>query len=319
MSRGWRVLDATSFHGVVDGKRGAITLRADDGESTEVSLAEVGILLVGSRVALTGSALHYLAKYDVPVLNVDWRGVPVAGFHPWSDHGRVAARHLAQAALTLPRRKNAWMQLVRAKISGQAANLEKFQLKGAATLSRVAATVRSGDPNNSEAAAARLYWRRLFEDRGWPGRDRASEDHTNQMLNYGYMVLRGFGIRAVLAAGLSPPLGLFHHGRGNYFNLVDDLIEPFRPAIDARVWELPGYTSLNDPETKRALVAASTQPFADDGRGIPAVLEDLAQQLGKYVEGEIAKLIVPAWRGGSELAVVSDRTRGAPEDDDPPW
>lgn len=295
--RGWRVLDATSFEGVVGATRGCLTFAGDGKPPSEVPAEEVAILLIGPGTAVTSAALHYLVKHDIAMLGADWKGVPFAGLHPWRDHTRVAARHIAQADLSLPRRKNAWMHLVRAKILGQAATLRPIDPVGAERLGQVARNVRSGDPNNAEGVAARMYWARLFPDYAIFSRDQDGGDPPNIMLNYGYMVLRGHGIRAVLGAGLSPPLGLFHRGRGNYFNLVDDLIEPFRPAVDYVVAGLPPKASLGDRQVKHSLVAAANQPFTEEGYRIPAVLDALAQQLGRYVEGEVERLRVPVWTG----------------------
>lgn len=295
--RGWRVLDTTSFEGVVGATRGRLTLTPEDGLPSEVPAEDIALLLIGRGTSITASALHYLAKHDIAMLAADWRGVPFAGFYPWDDHTRVAARHNAQAALSLPRRKNAWMHLVRAKILGQAATLRPIDPFGADRLENLAKGVRSGDPNNGEGVAARMYWARLFPEYAAFVRDQDGADSPNSMLNYGYMVLRGHGIRAVVSAGLSPPLGLFHRGRGNYFNLVDDLIEPFRPAVDHVVAGLLPGATLQDPQVKHILVASTNQQFTEEGYRIPAVLDSLAQQLGRYVEGEVDRLRVPTWTG----------------------
>ena len=124
-----------------------------------------------------------------------------------------------------------------------------------------------------------------------------AEDHRNSCLNYGYAVLRAHGIRAVVSAGLSPTLGLFHHGRGNMFNLVDDIIEPFRPAVDDAVLHLDPDASPAERQVKQVLVAAVQQPFREDGATLPTVLEELAQHLGQYCEGDRARLNVPSWTG----------------------
>lgn len=110
-------------------------------------------------------------------------------------------------------------------------------------------------------------------------------------------MLRGHVIRAVLSAGLAPALGVFHRGRGNAFALADDLIEPFRPAIDEVALQLSPTASPSDSGVKRVLVAAASQKFDADGYGIPAVAQDLAQQYGRYVEGEEERLKVPSWQG----------------------
>jgi len=302
MARGWRVLDATSFHGVVGGARGRITFKDRDGLRRDEPASEIAVLLLGQYTEVTTAALHYLTKHQIATLACDWKGVPFAGVYGWGTHGRVAARHLAQASLTQPRRKNAWMQLVKAKIKGQAVVLAGVDDLASEHLRLLAQRVRSGDPDNVEAQAARAYWSFLFDDFR---RDQLADDRVNLTLNYGYMVLRGYGVRATMAAGLSPPLGLHHRGRANYFNLVDDLIEPFRPAIDHVVLGLPEGATLDDSKVKAQLVAAASQPFATDGRRIPTVFDDLAQQVGRYVEGELERLDVLAW-AGPQQAVEED-------------
>lgn len=161
----------------------------------------------------------------------------------------------------------------------------------------MARSVRSGDPENVEAHAARLYWSRLFAFEGDFLRRPEAEDHRNSCLNYGYAVLRAHGIRAVVSAGLTPTLGLFHHGRGNMFNLVDDIIEPFRPAVDDAVLHLDPDASPAERQVKQVLVASVQQPFREDGATLPTVLEELAQHLGQYCEGDRARLDVPSWTG----------------------
>lgn len=306
MARGWRVIDALGFDGVVGGKRGRLTLVSAHGSTQELPAEELAVVLLGGKASLDPTALHYAAKHDVAIVFADWRGVPYGGFFPWVEHTRVGARHLAQASASVPRRKNAWLQIVRAKIRGQARVLEAYDLPGANRLFELSRKVRSGDPGNVEGVAARLYWRAIALEEPTFARDQDGDDPLNGMLNYGYTVLRGFGIRAVLGAGLSPSLGLFHRGRSNYFNLVDDLIEPFRPAIDSTVVGLGWTVSLEDPEAKKAVVAAASQRFREDGTRIPAVLDDLAQQLGRYLEGEVDKLKVEAWAGPADTGVVGD-------------
>ena len=97
--------------------------------------------------------------------------------------------------------------------------------------------------------------------------------------------------------GFNGSLGIFHRGRSNVFALADDLIEPFRPCIDDAVLGLPSDASPSDPDVKRALVAAATQRFNEDGLHVPAVVESFAQQFGRYVEGDIQRLDPPVWRG----------------------
>ena len=252
---------------------------------------------MGPHVSFSTAVMHRLLDADVVVLFCDWRGVPEGAAYPWHEHGRVGARQLAQSQLSEPRRKNAWGRLVRAKVLGQATVLLQKDRPAATRLKEMARSVRSGDPENVEAHAARLYWSRLFASEGGFLRHPEAEDHRNSCLNYGYAVLRAHGIRAVVSAGLSPTLGLFHHGRGNMFNLVDDIIEPFRPAVDDAVLHLDLNASPAERQVKQVLVSAVQQPFRDNGATLPTVLEELAQHLGQYCEGDRARLDVPSWTG----------------------
>src|SRR5690625_2880470 len=307
MARGWRLIDLTGASGNLSGSRGRIVFQPEGGEKKSLPAEDLAVVLAGPGTALTTGALHYLAKHDVVLLVADWRGVPYLALNPWKQHGRVAARQIAQADLSLPRKKNAWMRIVSAKVTGQGSNLKVLDRPGSQRMQILADSVRSGDPQNIEGTAARHYWSRLFD--GYPDfiRDQRLGDSINAALNYGYMVLRGYTIRAVAAAGLASPLGFFHRNRENYFNLVDDLIEPFRPAVDFQVAQLPHGSSVSDPETKKALVNAANQTFTSDGGRIPSVLEDFAQQFGRYVEGDISRITAPVWRGPIEPNDRTDR------------
>lgn len=299
MSRGWRVLDMTTLVGRVTTRRGQLLVQPQDGDEVAVPVADVALVLFGQKVSLGSGVVHYLAQHDVSALMCDWRGVPLAGFHAWSDHTRVGARQIAQAALTKPRKKNAWLQLIKAKILGQAATLAISDELTADYLFDLAGQVRSGDPQNLEAAAARWYWRYLFADRNF-SREQTGTDNTNSMLNFGYGILRGLGIRAAAGAGLTPALGVFHSNRSNPFNLVEDLIEPFRPVVDACVLGLPAEGSLEHPAIKQALVATATTPVDSSGLSVGTALDDLAQQFGRYVEGDIDRLPVRVWTPQAE-------------------
>ncbi|WP_315299585.1 type II CRISPR-associated endonuclease Cas1 [uncultured Actinomyces sp.] len=303
MAEQWRVIDLCGFEGELRSTRGGVEVCPQEGLSTTIPVAEVAVVLVGMKVSLSAAVLHRLAEADIAVLFCDWRGIPEGGCYSWSVHGRVAARHRAQAEVSLPRKKNAWARLIRAKIEGQASVLENLKIRGGGELLALADQVRSGDPGNVEAQAARLYWSRTL-GRGVGRQPSAGQlIGANACLDYGYSVLRGHLMRAVLAAGLAPALGVFHRGRGNAFALADDLIEPFRPAIDEVALQLPDTASPSDREVKQLLVAAASQRFDSDGHGIPTVAEALAQSFGRYVEGDIDRLQVLSWQGPSAVGV----------------
>lgn len=272
--------------------------RDDADEAVDVPLAQTAVVLLGLKVSCSAAVLHEMARYGVSVMLCDWRGVPDAALHAWTDvPTTVTQRQLAQVDMTLPRRKNAWGRIVQAKIRGQAACLDSLGLDGGGLLRGIAGSVRSGDPSNCEGHAAREYWKRVFPaDEGFK-RIPSEGAGRNAQLDYAYMVLRGFAVRAVISAGLIPSLGMHHRNRGNYFCLADDVLEPYRPAIDRRVAELRAGDALSDGGVKRRLVEAVNQQLNGAGLTIPSSLNDFAQQYGLYCEGRIDRLPVPEYAG----------------------
>ena len=197
------------------------------------------------------------------------------------------------------------MRIVKAKIKGQEQNLRYLNLEKSEKLEELARSVKSGDPDNKEAQAAKVYWSSLFSGEDFSRNPRDNTGGRNALLDYGYTILRGHSMRAVLSAGLTPALGIFHKGRGNAFALADDLIEPFRPVIDLAVAQMPSEAECDSRDIRRKLLESSLGVFSTDGRTVPAVMTDFAQSYGRYVEGEIERLEVPSWnplkhfKGGS--------------------
>lgn len=289
-----QVIDTLNLKGSIESVRGGITI-----DGTRVPLEDVATILLGQQVSITGEALSMLARYDVVVLNCDWRGVPNLAAYGWSNNSRVAARHRGQSNLSEPRRKSAWQAIVKAKIGGQMNNLKSLNRDSWRQLERLRSQVKSGDPSNCEAQAARLYWDAAVtnpEFRRVPG----ATDAANSLFNYGYTIARGHMIQATCAAGLWPTLGLWHRNRSNKFCLADDLIEPFRPAVDSTVLSLDDGANLEDQTTKRILVQALSATMGKDGRTVVSAMHELATSFAIYVEGESEKLNVPTWSGPSQ-------------------
>lgn len=286
MSSRWRVIDLVEFSGEVKARSGRIIAAGQ-----EFPLADVGCVLIGERTRWTGDLMSLLADMDVVLLACDWRGIPLSATFAWSEHSRVGARHQAQAAMSRPRMKNAWMRVIRAKIQGQANNLPPSDSR--TRLRNLAQQVRSGDPDNLEARAARTYWSKMF-----PGEDFHRDplgDGRNSLLNYGYAVLRGMTLRSICAAGLNPTLGIFHRNRANAFALADDLMEPFRPAVDNAVGGMLASVTLADREVKRYLVDVLQRPLRVSGSTVLTAMSELAQRFAIYAEGETDRLEVAAW------------------------
>ena len=294
LSTPWRILDFTSYHGRVTAGKGSL-----QAGGKEVPLADISVVIVGVDVDLHSSVFDRAAAFGFPILHCDWKGVPCSATWPWSTHTRVAARHISQSEMEIPRRKNAWMRIVRAKILGQAFNL-RSDPESASYLLELSKRVRSGDPSNCEGQAARYYWRRFFEDSTFR-RVTQSRNSLNGMLDYGYTILRGGVVRSLVSAGLWPTLGVWHRNRGNVFALADDFVEPFRPAVDALVEGLCHQGASLDVTAKRALSAVLDNSFTERGYTVGTEINRLAQNFSRYAEGLERVLEVPSY--GSEIEV----------------
>lgn len=277
------VLDLSSADRQLSAHHGALFV---DGERV-YALADTLCVFVGPKVRMTGSVPLALARHDVVMVNVDGLGRPLAFNTALPGGFRIASRHRAQRDLSLPRRKSAWQAIVVAKIDGQYAVSRTERLRVLAT------KVRSGDPEKVEAQAAREHWAAIRREVGqadWRRTMQGAEDDLNSRLNYGYAVVRTAMLRAVLACGLWPALGIEHQHRENPTPLVDDLIEPFRPAVDRQA--LACLDAMSDSEWKHSMVDVLTSSFAT--HSTHAEINAFAQQFARYVEGHHERLDPPS-------------------------
>lgn len=293
---GWRVVDCSQSRTELRSVRGQVRVtNVETGSCAVVPTADVAMMLIGPGTALGPCVLQRCCDDDVVVLVCDWRGVPVGCASGLTEHSLVGKRQLAQSSASLPRRKRAWQAIIRAKVTGQARVLSLMGSPDTGRITELIDDVRSGDPGNVEAIAARIYWSAWCNGEGMARVPGMGVDDINSCLDYGYGVLRGHAIRAVMSAGLSPVLGVFHRGRSNGFNLADDLMEPCRPVIDWVVATM-GSHDLSDPAVKHQLVAAASAPFTADGATIPTYLCELAQHLGGYFENdELRRFTCSPW------------------------
>ncbi|MCX7804815.1 MAG: type II CRISPR-associated endonuclease Cas1 [Planctomycetota bacterium] len=228
-----RVIDISESAARLSADLECLAIGLEGAESVRVPFREIAaVVLADRRITVTRAALSGLAEAGCAVVICDDRFVPCAMMLPLAGHFTQSERFAAQAAASLPVKKRLWRDIVRAKLRAQARLLER--LRGSDFgLRDMAASVRSGDPENMEAQASRRYWTALFDDPDF-SRDR-DRPGRNALLNYGYAVLRAAVARAVCASGLHPSLGIHHHNRYDAFPLADDLMEPFRPLVDAAV------------------------------------------------------------------------------------
>jgi CRISPR-associated protein Cas1 len=194
---------------------------------------------------------------------------------------------------TAPTKKNIWKQFVECKIKNQALLLKKVGKNGD-TLKQYYMNVKSGDADNREGAAAREYWSRLFDD----GFRREREGlPPNNLLNYGYTILRAAVARALVGSGLYPAFGVFHRNRYNAFPLADDVMEPYRPFVDEIVYHLyvdEGISELdNQSKSKLLRVLFSDVKMGKVTRPLENALSLTTASLLKMFKGETDKLSLP--------------------------
>jgi CRISPR-associated protein Cas1 len=273
--------------------RGFLVVGERGEEMGRVALDEIAAVVANAHgLTYTNNALVELSARGIPVVLCGANHMPAAIVWPVDGHHAQTGRMNDQISASLPLKKRLWAQLVRAKIQAQGAALAAVGAPygGFQLLSR---KVRSGDPDNVEAEAARRYWPLMFGADFRRDRDSAG---ANALLNYGYAVLRAGIARAVMASGLHPGFGLMHSNRSNPMVLIDDLMEPFRPVVDREVHRLfrSGAREL-DPNTKAALARIMIVDLPTPAGLSPVMVcaERLAQSLARSFAGDANSLDLP--------------------------
>lgn len=281
-------------------------------EDTQRDRAEIGRVPLDDIIAVIANA-HGLSYTNSLLVALSERGAPfvicsanhnaVGMLLSIDGNSQQAKRFDAQLRASKPTCKRLWAEIVKSKLQQQYATLEAVSLP-TAPIEALVSKVRSGDPDNIEAQAARRYWTLLFGD-GF------RRDHNggglNAMLNYGYTVLRACTARAVVAAGLHPTVALHHSNEGNAMRLVDDLMEPFRPVVDLTVWRLDRIGQRNmSSETKRELVKTLYLDMQSSSGATPLLvcIQRLATSLAQVFLSERDKLDLPL--PGLPITLVSN-------------
>ena len=209
-----------------------------NGVEKSVCVKDVAIIVIETNQAsITTPALELFSKNSIIMLSIDKYFLPTSITLPFYSHSLHSKIVHAQIELGKSLKKRIWQKIVESKIKNQSLVLEKFLVDDVAIkLNVLAKNTLSGDSTNQEAKAARIYWSALFDDFVRIGD--GAVDIRNSALNYAYAIVRSCVARSVVGVGLSPVFGFFHRNYFNSFNLVDDLIEPFRPFVDMMVKEL---------------------------------------------------------------------------------
>lgn len=270
-----------------------ISRREEQGGTVTVPIEDIGFLIIDNpMVTLTIPLLTALSEHNVAVVFCNNKGMPVSMLQNLDTNSTQGMTLRVQLAAGEPLKKRLWKQIVEAKIRNQAALLNSYGLNGN-ILKSFYMNVKSGDTDNREGAAARVYWIRLFGP--YFVRDR-NQNGINALLNYGYTILRGAVARAIVGAGLFPAIGLFHRGRGNAFPLADDMMEPYRVFIDDIVFKLyQENLNILNKDTKLELLKVLTcdTHFDNIKRPLMIGLSITMSSLVKCYAKEATKLVIP--------------------------
>ncbi len=271
-----------------------ITLK-DSNEMITRPIEDIGFMVIeNQQIIFTIPLLNELVHNNVSVILCDAKGMPSSMLMGLNNNATQAESLKYQLNVSEPMRKQAWKQIVEQKIRNQAAVLDKLGIEHH-NLKACYSSVLSGDTSNREGIAARQYWTQLF------GKDFRREREglpPNNLLNYGYAILRAATARALIGSGLLPALGLFHRNRYNAFPLADDVMEPYRPYVDEMAFGATEEGMLElDKETKVRLLnlLVTDVRIGKMTRPLSLALTTTSASLLKYYKGETKKVTLPVF------------------------
>lgn len=261
-----------------------------------IPIEDVGIIILDhSQICITNALVSELQANNVALLSCDNTHMPLGMMLPLYSNSLQSERFNVQWNSTLTLRKNLWQQTIKAKIANQAALLKTRGVKVGNMLAWVE-DVKTGDKDNLEARAAVYYWQNLFSD--YPNFVRGQDEtFPNPLLNYGYAILRAIVARSLVAVGLHPTIGIFHHNRYNPYCLADDIMEPYRPYVDKIILRLLAEkkcTELSTDAKREILMLAYTDVIINGNRSpLSIATNTTALSLFKCFSGESRKILFP--------------------------
>ena len=263
-----------------------------------IPIEDIGVVVLDNRrITITSGVLEALLENNAAVITCDQRSMPVGLLLSLCGNTTQNERFRDQLEVSVPLKKQLWQQTVRQKIQNQAYVLAHVTGKEEKAMNVWADNVRSGDPDNIEARAAAYYWRYLFSDIPMFVRGREGEP-PNNLLNYGYAILRAVIARALVGSGLLPTLGIHHHNRYNAYCLADDIMEPYRPYVDQLVIEIirkvDNYALLTK-EIKMELLGIPMLDVVIAGKRSPLMIaaQQTTASLYKCFSGELHRISYP--------------------------
>ncbi len=263
-----------------------------------IPIEDIGVVVLDHKqVTITQALLEMLLENNCAVITCDSSHLPVGLMLPLCGNTTQSERFTAQIGASLPLKKQLWQQTVQQKITNQAAVLHEMRGVVVKNMCAWASDVKSGDSENLEGRAAAYYWRNMFTDVPMFTRDREGVA-PNNLLNYGYAILRAVVARALVSSGLLPTLGIHHHNRYNAYCLADDVMEPYRPYVDRLVVAITqkfGYQEELTTDLKRELLIIPTLDVVIGGQRSPLMIAatQTTASLYRCFAGEQRKIVYP--------------------------
>ncbi len=270
---------------------------AGKGEVRTIPVEDIGIVILDHKqITITQGLMEQLIDNNCAIITCGSNHLPVGLMLPLYGNTVQNERFRNQIDASLPLKKQLWQQTIQYKIANQASVLKYVTGDMHNNMYVWADCVRSGDVENMEARAAAYYWKNIFPDR--PDFTRGREEaEPNNLLNYGYAILRAIVARALVASGLLPTLGIHHHNRYNAYCLADDIMEPYRPYVDKIVYDIvsEGGAFELTKEIKVKLLSIPTTEVLINGKRSPLMVavSQTTASLAKCFNGESRKLTYP--------------------------
>ena len=266
------------------------------------SIEDIGVIILENpRITITSRLLSALLQNNCAIITCNERNMPI-GLQLLLDSNKTQSEIFRnQIGASLPLKKQLWQQTIQSKIHNQFICLKICRGNSAKTLQRMENSVRSGDPDNIEGQAAAFYWKNLFGDMQGFIRDREGP-YPNNMLNYGYTLLRAVVARSLVSSGLLPTLGIHHHNRYNAYCLADDMMEPYRPYVDWLVYQMVIENDIPlslTKEVKAKLLSIPTIDVTIKGHQRPLMIgvSETTASLAKCFSGELRRIAFPELDG----------------------
>ncbi len=262
-----------------------------------VAIEDIGVVVLEHKqITITNALLEKLNLAGAAVVHCNSQHLPIGLLLPLNGHTEQNERIRAQLEASLPLKKNLWQQTIKQKILNQATILQK-RGKAVKNMHHWAKEVTSGDSMNHEARAAAYYWQNLFD---LPHFNRHQHGISpNNLLNYGYAVLRAVCARALVSSGMLPVVGIHHANKYNAYCLADDIMEPYRPVVDALVLRMVaemGYPEELETEHKKRLLQVPVLDVKLDGQTSPLMvaMSRTTASLYECFAGKNRKILYPS-------------------------